>query len=415
MTVSVRNSYHRLFGPARPRMGYLRRDLADYVLMICCCAAVLRIAYGGTNGIFWLGMLLCVAMIVMFPMRHGFALRMPLILRRPQDALYMLIYKLQNLKPAYLAGLAVLVIDNVLIEHTRTLPHLSSMMRNIALGLFYAHLGLISLYRTVILIGHLRRREHVGEVLSQTPWKGTLARQPNVTLHILHAYCTGLLAHVILLAPWYVVITHCQYSLVTMAAVTLIDVLIHIRHLHSYSRWFYRDHWLGHNSELEFLYLHGPHHDAIPSGLIGVSGNGYLEGLCRHTMGNPAPFYSPPFAFVLYTLEVLEDIKSHQYIPGLFPKLPRRFHEIAQHSTHHFARLAPYSIGLKVPRQSERGRRQGYFQFPPEAIMNSVSLDEELNGFEWDNPPYRRFLELFDKYQGSEPASARRAEGGLTG
>jgi hypothetical protein len=338
-------------------------------------------------------------MLVAFPMRHGVALRAPLLLRRPQDLLYMVIYKVQNIAPMYLLGIAVFVLDNCVIWLTPGLPHHTGLMRAIALDLFYAHFILIASYRTVILVTHLHRRDIVRAVLMKTSWKSVIARQPNIPFQILHAYCTGMLTHIILIAPWYIVMTHCLYSVITLPVVFMLNVAIHARYMRSLSAWFYRDHWLNHNSELEFLYLHGTHHDAIPSGLIGVSGNGHLEGFVRHTLGNPAPFYSPPAAFLLYTLEVIQDINNHQYIPAIFPKLPRRFHEVSQHSTHHFGRLEPYSIALKLNRPHDGTRQRRSWQFPPEELLNSIALDEQLNGFQWDNPQYRRFLELIDEFQ----------------
>jgi hypothetical protein len=169
--------------------------------------------------------------------------------------------------------------------------------------------------------------------------------------------------------------------------------------MRTYNLWFYRDHWLGHNSELEFVYLHGPHHDAIPCGLIGVSGNGFLEGLLRHSLGNPMALYGPVAAFLLYTFEVVTDINSHQYIPGVFPKMPRKFHEHAQHSTHHYGRLEPYGVALRIDQAGGLGGKKWLrFLYPPE-LRTSYLLDTQLTEFQWDNARHRRFLELFDKYQ----------------
>ena len=41
-------------------------------------------------------------------------------------------------------------------------------------------------------------------------------------------------------------------------------------------------------SEVEFVYLHGTHHDAIPCALIGVGENGHLEGVFRQIIGFPS-------------------------------------------------------------------------------------------------------------------------------
>src|SRR5262249_9318867 len=154
-------------------------------------------------------------------------------------------------------------------------------------------------------------------------------------LEIMHAYVTGLLAHIILIAPWYLVITQASFSMIFLPVVCLINVVVHVKWIKVINAWFYRDHWLGHNSELEFLFLHGMHHDAIPSALIAVGENGFLEGFMRYTIGAPDPFYNPVVSFLVYMYEVANDMYTHQYIPGVFPRLPRKFIEIAQHSTHH--------------------------------------------------------------------------------
>ncbi len=391
--------FHRLFGTKRPRLAYHRGDFTDYLLMLVGCAVVLGIVYGRASWLAIVGYALCAFMLVAFPLRHGVSLRAPILLRRPQDILYMLIYKLLNIRPMYLVAAGVFLLDQYLIARTPHLPHKSDLLRQIAIGLFYAHLALLTLYRTAILITYLRRQDFVRAVLTDTSWKHVLARRPNMTLQILHAYGTGLLTHLILLGPWYFILTHCRYSIVTFPIVLAINFLVFRQYMRTYNSWFYRDHWLGHNSELEFLYLHGTHHDAIPSGLIGVSGNGFLEGILRHTVGNPMAFYGPLAAFLLYTFEVLTDINSHQYVPGIFPKMPRRFHEHAQHSMHHYGALEPYGVGLRVDHPGGLFGKKWASVLYPQELRTSYLLDVKLTGFVWENARHRRFLELFDKYQ----------------
>jgi hypothetical protein len=166
-----------------------------------------------------------------------------------------------------------------------------------------------------------------------------------------------------------------------------------------YNAWFYRDHWVGHNSELEFLFLHGTHHDAIPSGLIAVSGNGFLEGCLRYTIGSPVALYNPIIAFLALTVEVKTDIDLHQYIPGVFPRIPRRMMEIYQHSTHHYGRLEPYSQAAKLDQPGVSEALKKKFKWMPEGMANSFKLDEELEGLQWDNLTHLNTLSLFDKYQ----------------
>jgi hypothetical protein len=210
---------------------------------------------------------------------------------------------------------------------------------------------------------------------------------------------TGVLTHLVLIAPWYFVITHLQFSVLFLPVAVAVNLFLHVRFLKAINAWFYRDHWLGHNAEMEFLYLHGPHHDAIPSGLIAVAGNGFLEGLLRNVVGYPTPFYNPAIAFVAYTMEVQRDIDFHQFIPGVFPRLGNEFRQVGQHSTHHFGRLEPYGFGIKLDQPGFSEEFIKLFKSFPEEFSNSIHLDEVLTDFEWDNPRYRWFLEICKKYE----------------
>lgn len=390
--------FHKLYGARSPRLAYRRDDFVDYALMISLCGLIACLAYGPAHVMALVVLTLCACMMLGFVMRHGWQLRTPTIARRPQDLLYMLAYKLQNLKAPYFIAVGLLVLENYLIYRTPALPHHTELMRKIAIGLFYTHFIALTAYRTAILISHLRHRHHVREFLLQTTWKSALDRQPSITLEIVHAYFTGLLAHVLLITPWYIIITHASYSLVFLPITIAAHVLIHVKFMKAVNEWFYRDHWLGHNSELEFLYLHGAHHDAIPSGLIGVSGNGFLEGFMRYTLGGPGIFFNPIVLAIVYTLDVKSDIDGHQFIPGVYPHVPKSIQEINQHSTHHYGRLEPYSLGLNLdqPQVPEELRKKA--KLMPEEMKNSVRLDEQLTGFKWDTPRYQRFLQLYEKY-----------------
>jgi hypothetical protein len=388
--------FHKIYGSRRSRVAYRKTDLLDYTLMTLLCVLVIGAAYGTNSVMTYLGVALCVALNLMFPLRHGFAIGKSVVLRRPLEVLYMFLYKLRNMQPMLFVAVAIFALDNFLIAKTPDWPHQTELMGTIALYLFFIHFIGVSLFRTVVLFSHLRNTPLIRDVLMQTSWKTLVATNPSISLHLVHACFTGLLTHLILIAPWYFIITHAQFSVLTLAAVFVLNVVTHYHYMKGYNAWFYRDHWLAHNSELEFLYLHGTHHDAIPSALIGVSGNGHLEGFLRHTLGNPMPLYNPILAFLLYTLEVVQDMRMHQYIPGVFPRLSRRDHETSQHSTHHYGHLEPYSIGLKLPLPTQSKA----VEFPPREILNSIALDEQLTGFKWDNHRHRQFMKLFDQYQG---------------
>ncbi len=392
--------YHKLYGVRKPRAVYYKTDFIDYALMLLLSAGVMGVLYGFRHGLTWLGIAVCVVELVAFAIRHGVELRVPLILRKPQDVLYMFLYKLQNLRPLYFAGLGLLLVENAVIALTPGLPHYVEWTRIGALGLFYLHFLWITVYRTVILVAHLRERKLVHEVLMQTPWKRVIHEDTNIVFEMVHAYCTGLVTHIVLIAPWYFVITHAHYSLLFLVAAAALDLVIHVRWMETtHNSWFYRDHWLGHNSELEFVWLHGTHHDAIPSGMIAVAGNGILEGCLRHSIGTPAPFYSPLAAFFVYMYEVKNDIDLHQYIPGVFPKFGKRMVQVTQHSTHHYGQLEPYGMAMKLDLPDVPDTFKNQFKWMTKEITNSIHLDEELNGFRWDNPTHRQTRSLYEKYQ----------------
>ncbi len=390
--------FHKLYGVRNPRTTYQPKDFFDYALMNVACVLAVYLIYGPMHVLTWVGIGLCFYMIIAFLFRHGAKAAVPLLLRRPQDAVYMIVYKIQNTKPVYFFAIAVLLLENYIIHITPGLPHHVDLMRSIGLWLFYIHLGGITIYRTVILVDHLRKRQMIREFLMETTWKKAFSRRDNIGMEIFHAYFTGLLAHIMTLAPWYLVITHFEFSVLALPLVLLINVFAEFWYLKLVNSWFYRDHWLGHNSELEFIYLHGTHHDAIPSGLIAVAGNGHLEGFVRYLIAFPTFFLNPIAAFVFLTMIVRQDIATHQYIPGVFPKLGRKYLETAQHSTHHMGRLEPYSFGLKTrpPVGSETAKKAS--SAIPDELMNSIGLDEQLTGFEWDSESHRKYLRLFDKY-----------------
>ena len=390
-------AFHKLYGPKQPRVNYYAKDFLDYAGMILLTVLVAGLSFGFVHPVSAIAFVLCAFLLVAFVLRHGVELRVPILLARPQEVVFTLLYKLQNVPVILIVGLAVLLLENVLIAATPGLPHHVEWMRTGALVLFYAHLTLISVYRTVVLIEHLRKKEHVREVLMQTPWKRVIGEKTNIVLEIVHAYCTGILTHIILIAPWYLVITKLRFSLVYLPVALALSVLVHRKWLRTYNHWYYRDHWLGHNSELEFLYLHGPHHDAIPSGLIAVADNGLLEGFIRYTLGSPVALYSPILSFLVFTTDVKADIDLHQYIPGVRPNINRRLLEVYQHSTHHYGRLEPYSMAMKADQDHTMDWRK-IFPWLPEEVLNSFKLDEVLTGAEWNNPTHLATLRLYDKY-----------------
>jgi hypothetical protein len=400
MTTNDPASFHKLYSTQKPRAVYYKKDFLDYLLMIALSALIIGLSYGFGHIVAIVGLALCLFTVVMFAMRHGIAFAVPIILRRPEEVLHTFAYKLQNLKPMYFVALGVLLAETMLVTATPNLPHHVELMRKVALYLFFIHLVSITIFRTVILIDHLAKKELVREVLIQTPWKRVIKEKTNITLEIVHAYCTGVLTHIIMIAPWYLVIIYAKFSVVFLPAVCLINIIVHVRWLKTVNAWFYRDHWLGHNSEFEFVFFHGTHHDAIPSGLIAVSENGFLEGFARHAIGWPLAFYNPIISFLIYMFEVKSDIELHQYIPGIFPRLSRKSMELFQHSTHHYGPLEPYGFAFRLDQPDiPKALKKKAYDWMPEEMKNAIKLDEDLTGFKWENPTFRRTLSLYDKYQ----------------
>ena len=102
-------------------------------------------------------------------------------------------------------------------------------------------------------------------------------------------------------------------------------------------------------------------------------------------VGFPNAFYNPLMAALYYSIDIKIDIDSHQYIPGVFPILPREFYAVTQHSTHHFGRVEPYSFAIELDRPGVSDELRKRFKILPEELRHSIRLDEQLTGFKWDN------------------------------
>ncbi|KAB8061471.1 hypothetical protein GCN74_05235 [Janthinobacterium sp. FT14W] len=403
MQEKQKRRFHRLFGARKykhkPKINYAKSDFLDYVLMMLMCAAAIYGAYGREPWLCAFGVALCFFMIVSFSVRHGVLFKMPLLLRRPQEIIYLFAHKIENLPRLYWPALGLVLLENVLIQATPSWPHHVEFMRQVGFGLLYLHLGGFFIYRTVSLVDHWRKHDVVSSVLLQSPWKNVGLVRGSIRYEIVHAYVTGLLAHLILVLPWYLVLTYLQFSVLFTPLVCVLNLALHGQFYKAINAWFYRDHWLGHNSELDFLYLHGGHHDAIPLGLIAVGGNGFLEGLFRNGLGYPSTFYNPLIAFFTLSMEVKSDIDAHQFVPGIFPRLPFDFRKATQHSTHHFGHLEPYGFAINADLPGLLPAvAKGLKTFPDE-FCNSIALDEELGQFEWDNPRHEWFIKVCEEHE----------------
>lgn len=396
--------YHKLYGNKKSRIKFQGADFLDYYLMITICFVLIYLVYGMNNVFTWLGCCCCLFMLITFPIRHGCKLTVPVIMREPQSIIYLIIYKTCNIRYPLLLALFFLLLENYIIYLTPQLPHAVTFMHYLAIILFYLHFALITLYRTIILISHLYNRKIIFNALSETVWKNFLPDEKNTVLEIGHAYVNGILTHIITMAPWYLIINLFHYSaiLIPLALITNFYIESHFMKIVNY--WFYRDHWVSHHSEFEFIYLHGSHHDSIPSALIGVAENGFLEGFFRQFLGFAHAYYNPIAYFITTTALVYSNMKAHQYIPGVYPEvaLGKNTSIQSQHSIHHYWKLEPYGLGGyyndDIPKQKEK---VGFFTIPDD-LINSIKIDEQLNGFERNNEAYKKFLELVENFQSNK-------------
>jgi len=399
--------FHKLYGVRRQRTNFQKKDYADYVVMILASAALIWFSYGAYHIVSIVGLALCAYMLVNFPIRHGAELHVPIVIKRPQDLAYTFLNKLQNAKLPYFLAIGLLVLENYLISLTPNLPHKLELTHTAAVGLFWGHFLLLTAYRTTILVAHLLKKEHVRDVLMESVWKRYVGNPARVPHEILHAYITGLLTHIVFLIPWYLVIKYCNFSLVFMPVTCLAAYFIQKKNVTLVNEWFYRDHWLGHNSEFDFVYEHGTHHDAIPSSLIGVAGNGIMEGFFRSSMAFPIPFYNPLLTAFFYTADVKLDMDMHQYIPGVFPKLDKEFLGVIQHSLHHYGLLEPYGFAINLDQPvSDKVKKQT--SVLPDELKYSWRLDNQLTGYKWDSSKSKWFLALIDKYHDGPVKSSKK-------
>src|SRR6516165_243021 len=107
--IASHSFYHKLYGIRKPKTTYYGRDFVDYALMILLSAVVVRFSYRHNQIMSIVGFVLCGFVLITFIIRHGIELRVPVILKRPQEVLYLFIYKLQNLRPAYFIALGALL------------------------------------------------------------------------------------------------------------------------------------------------------------------------------------------------------------------------------------------------------------------------------------------------------------------
>lgn len=240
-----------------------------------------------------------------------------------------------------------------------------------AMAFWLGSFGAVTLFRTVVLIDHLRCAKRVQAVLEDSPWARGL-NGLGIRNHIVHAYFTGVIGHICyfiptlifwrLLPPTYLremllFVRPCYFLFVAMrekgpSIITFYHAFVNI----PTSRMITRAHEHDHQSRFHFTVFHGHHHDAIPSALIANVGAGFLETMERNLLFQvfllPA-LYLPIAAFLM-----IIDMFGHQYIPGVFPYVKAVVTERVHHVAHHYGSLRP--LGLGGDRVYDRDIALGY-------------------------------------------------------
>jgi hypothetical protein len=124
--------FHKFYGDKKLRITYQNSDFLDYVAMLSMSASLIGFVYGAIHPLSIVSYVLCAFMLALFPMRHGVQFRVPLILARPQEVLYCLIHKIQNIKPVYFIAIGALLLENYIISLTPEWPHKVQLMHQVA-------------------------------------------------------------------------------------------------------------------------------------------------------------------------------------------------------------------------------------------------------------------------------------------
>jgi hypothetical protein len=256
---------------------------------------------------------------------------------------------------------------------------------------------LVSVFRVTILVAHLIRASVVREVLETSRQRKTIAVL-SIQNHIVHAFVTGMLAHLSLVAPCVLffmwtdpsnlreVLLVVGFALWEGIAVPLkrgkmIESAGDIHH-----RLVYINHSIAHQSRFFFTVFHGHHHDAIPSALIGsAGGTGLLENVDRSLTWLEC-LNSVVILQLSWAYSITFDMLVHQYIPGVFPFAKITVMGVAHHVTHHFGSALP--IGLVF---------NGY-----------IEAHDMVNGYKPDNPVTRWFVGEVERREGLDPELRRK-------
>ena len=262
---------------------------------------------------------------------------------------------------------------------------------------------LVTLFRVTILIAHVLRASIVRDVLEHSPQKKTIAVL-SIHHHILHAFITGMMAHLCLVAPCalFFMLTEPSYLREALLlsgfflwwglATPLRKRKMLVRPGVIGNRLFYQNHTTAHQSRFYFTVFHGHHHDAIPSAIIGSGAEtGFLENVDRGITWldflNSILVVQVKWAYV-----IAYDMVAHQYIPGIFPFAKPNLAGFGHHVTHHYGSALP--LGIIFRGYIERSDMNNGYK--PDNVVTRWFVNEVEQREQIDPEVGRKFLSLYD-------------------
>eukprot|EP00035_Acanthoeca_spectabilis_P011367 m.199895 g.199895 ORF g.199895 m.199895 type:complete len:395 (-) comp15325_c0_seq10:164-1348(-) len=311
--------HHSVLTSTKVRMTYNSTDVADYAVMVTMTSLLGVCCFGFEHWMTELCFLCSAWLLVSFILRHGATFKMPRCAQDPHAFLRMLYYKIDNARTPLLVSAAGFVVEQLVIVSTPMWEHNVPRFRETLLAIFTATFCIVTVIRSLVLAAHIYQQDQLFDFLESSPWKKVLGRSGwwMRYVHLLHAFVTGIQCHILAVAPLYLLIYYGQHSMVLLPLRACFDVVIYGWWLRTHwNDWLYRDHWISHHDELEFVYLHGPHHDALPISLMAAHDTGMLEGFLRFSLGLPEAFAAPLLSVPLRGFQVLADMVFHQYVPG---------------------------------------------------------------------------------------------------
>jgi len=374
-------------GKTTTKMIYSKHDFTDYTIMLVLSQMLLICIFGQEHIFSQAGFFIAGFLFFMFILRRGVSIKYPHIFNLP-ELFRLMVYKFTNFRLMVAYQIASLFVEQIIIRVTPQLPHYKDEVQQMSLYLFYLSFIVITIFRTIILFCHLFNATHVLEFLQKTGWKKVMgSTTPAAIFDIFHGYCTGVLSHIFVVANWFLVIHYFEHSLLLLPFRVYICHKLYIKFEdEDLNSWYYRDHWLGHHSAIDFIYLHGPHHDAIPISLISAAETGPLEALMRHIMGHPESYTPPLYAFYIFTKTLIRVMVGHQYVPGIFPYSASIIQYGVHHVEHHYLQMRPLANGID-PKKCK-------------SSSHDTTIDTTLDSYNPENATWKWFCEQVKLIEG---------------